>query len=74
MFMIWDKIFWTYEKEEEKVIYWLTKNINTNNPIIINVIEFKKIFQDVKKCKKISHAIRIFFWNLRWKPKYFGKK
>jgi len=35
--MIWDNLFGTYQ--EEKVMYGLTKNINTNNPLKINFIE-----------------------------------
>ncbi len=39
--IIWDRIFGTYQKEEEKVIYGLTKDINTNNPLLINFIDLK---------------------------------
>lgn len=72
--IIWDKIFGTFQREEEKVIYGLTKNIKTNNPIKINFIEYKNIWQDVKKCKTLKHKLKITFGNLIWKPDYFYEK
>lgn len=72
--MIWDHQFGTYQKEEEKVMYGLTKNINTNNPLKINFIEYKNIWNDVKKCKTLKDKLRITFGNLVWKPKYLKNK
>ncbi len=72
--MIWDHLFGTYQKEEEKVIYGLTKPINTNNPLTINFIEYKHIWEDVKRCRTFKDKIRIVFGNLIWKPKYFKEK
>ncbi|WP_298508356.1 sterol desaturase family protein [uncultured Kordia sp.] len=72
--MIWDHLFGTYQKEEEKVIYGLTQNIHTNNPLTINFIEYKHIWNDVKKCKNFKDKLRIIFGNLIWKPYYFKQK
>ncbi len=72
--IIWDKLFKTYQREEEKVIYGLTQNINTNNPLKINFIEYKYIWTDVTKCKTLKDKLRIIFGNLIWKPKYFKNK
>ncbi|WP_428743537.1 sterol desaturase family protein [Tenacibaculum sp.] len=72
--IIWDKIFGTFQREEEKVIYGLTKNIKTNNPIKINFIEYGNILKDVKKCKTLNHKLKIIFGNLIWKPDYFYEK
>lgn len=72
--MIWDKLFGTFERENEKVVYGLTKNINTNNPIKINFIEYFHIWNDVKKCRNVKDALRIIFGNLTWRPDYFKTK
>ena len=71
--IIWDKLFGTFQREEEKVIYGLTKNIDTNNPLKINFIEYKHIWSDVKKCKTIRDKMRIIFGGLVWRPDYFKK-
>ncbi|WP_420573531.1 sterol desaturase family protein [Kordia sp.] len=69
--IIWDRIFGTYQSEEDKVVYGLTKNINSNNPITINFIEYKNIWKDVKRCRTLKDKLRIVFGNLIWKPSYF---
>ncbi|PKH51366.1 sterol desaturase family protein [Tenacibaculum sp. Bg11-29] len=72
--IIWDKLFGTFQREEEKVIYGLTKNIETNNPITINFIEYKNIWKDVKMCRTKKDKLKIIFGNLIWKPDYFKDK
>tara|TARA_B110000238_G_C16055544_1_gene408083 strand:+ start:288 stop:1184 length:897 start_codon:yes stop_codon:yes gene_type:complete len=72
--MIWDKIFGTFAREEEKVIYGLTRDINTNNPIKIVFIEFGNIWRDVKKCRTMGDRLRIIFGGLSWRPSYFNSK
>ncbi len=71
---LWDKLFGTFQREEEKVIYGLTKNINTNNPITINFIEYQNIWKDVKKCRNWKDRFRIIFGDLRWRPAYFREE
>lgn len=72
--IIWDKLFGTFQREEEKVVYGLTKNIETNNPIMINFIEYKNIWKDVKMCRNKKDKLKIIFGNLIWKPDYFKDK
>ncbi|MBM2323254.1 MULTISPECIES: sterol desaturase family protein [Marivita] len=69
--MIWDKLFGTFEREDEKVVYGLTRNIHTNNPIKITFVEFGNIWQDVKKCRTMKDKLRIIFGGLSWRPEYF---
>ncbi len=71
--ILWDKLFGTFQREEEKVIYGLTKNINSNNPITINFIEYQNIWNDVQRCRTWKDRFRIIFGNLVWKPSYFKK-
>ncbi|MCX8227596.1 MAG: sterol desaturase family protein [Sulfitobacter sp.] len=72
--MIWDKLFGTFAREEEKVIYGLTRDINTNNPVKITFIEFGNIWQDVNKCRTMRDRLRIIFGGLSWRPSYFRSK
>ncbi len=74
VFNNWDKLFWTFAEEGVKVKYWLTKNINTYNPFLINIIEFKNIYANVKKCKNLSDKIKIIFGKTGWKPYYLYKE
>ena len=70
--LVWDRLFGTYEPENEKVIYGLTKNIETNNPIKINFIEFGNIWRDVKRCKNLRDKMKMVFGGLTWRPEYFN--
>ena len=52
--MIWDKLFGSYQTEQEIVIYGLTKNIGTTNPITINFYEWISLIKDLQKTKSIK--------------------
>jgi sterol desaturase/sphingolipid hydroxylase (fatty acid hydroxylase superfamily) len=59
-FILWDRIFGTYQEEEEKVHYGVTHNIEQKgNPIYINFHEFSDIIKDMKKAK--SWKMRMFY-------------
>ena len=47
--VIWDRMFGTFQQEEEKPNYGLTTNINTYNPLIIATHEWWSIIKDVQK-------------------------
>ena len=47
--ILWDRLFGTFQREEEDepVVYGLTKNIHTDNPVTIATHEYKDILRDV---------------------------
>jgi len=45
--IVWDKLFGTFEPEDEPVVYGLTKNIDTFNPLRIVSHEHAEIVKDV---------------------------
>ena len=45
--IVWDKLFGTFEPEDEPVIYGLTKNIDSFNPAVVASHEYKDILRDV---------------------------
>jgi sterol desaturase/sphingolipid hydroxylase (fatty acid hydroxylase superfamily) len=69
IFIIWDKLFGTFQEEldEEKVVYGLTSNLKTYNPIIIAFHEWVLIFKDVftsrtTLIKKLSYFVKPPGW------------
>jgi sterol desaturase/sphingolipid hydroxylase (fatty acid hydroxylase superfamily) len=66
---IWDKLFGTYEPEQEKVVYGLTKNIGTQNLIKINIIEYLRIWSDIKQSQNLGEVWNSVFGSLAWKPR-----
>ncbi|MEZ5381913.1 MAG: sterol desaturase family protein [Microthrixaceae bacterium] len=49
IFIVWDRIFGTFEPEVRRVKYGLTKNIDTFNPVRIAYHEFADIARDVRR-------------------------
>ena len=60
--ILWDKLFGTFEPERERVIYGLTKNINTFNPLKIAAHEHIEMLADVDRADgwrdRLSYVIR----------------
>jgi len=57
MFIIWDRLFGTYQKEEERVIYGLTKPIKNTNPLFISIAEPLKTLRGFFRIKGIKQKI-----------------
>ena len=47
--IVWDRLFGTFEEEDEPVVYGLTKNINTFNPLRIATHEWRDLIDDVAR-------------------------
>lgn len=61
-FIIWDRIFGTYQPEEEQAIYGITTNIeNKANPLHINFHEYIDMFHDVRKAKGFRKKLFYIF-------------
>lgn len=70
IFIIWDKLFKTFQAElkEEKVVYGLVVNINTYNPVKIAFMEWLHLFKDVFTGKKSAISrIKYLFKPPGWK-------
>ena len=69
--ILWDKVFGTFEPEcaEEPVVYGLTKNIGTQNPLMINFVEPLAIVRDVAGAYSLRDAAGFVFGPPGWKPK-----
>lgn len=61
-FIIWDRIFRTYQKEEEKAVYGITHNEGPSyNPFYINFHEYIDIFNDVRKAETVAEKLFYIF-------------
>ena len=66
--IIWDRLFRTYQAEEEKVRYGLTYRLGTSNPIMINIHEYWQIIKDVRASKNLKEVWGYLFGPPGWKP------
>lgn len=47
--IVWDRIFGTYQREEEKPKYGLTKSIENDSALNVITYEWKNIAKDLRK-------------------------
>jgi len=64
--IIWDRLFGTFQKEDEPVVYGLTANKKTTNPFKINFHEFGSIWRTVCQHKKMRHKLKAIFGSPSW--------
>ncbi len=66
--IVWDRLFGTYQREEEPVIYGIKPTVGSVNPITINIREFSKIVRDVAGARNLRTAIGYIFNRPGWVP------
>lgn len=64
--IIWDKLFGTFQKEEESPQYGLTKNLGTFHPLKVIFMEWGKIWADLKKPGPLSQKLAYLFKAPGW--------
>lgn len=68
VFIFWDRLFGTFAEEEdsEPVVYGLTTNIHSYNPITLVFHEWKEIGKDLKKANSFKHKLKYVFAPPGW--------
>ena len=68
MLIIWDRMFGTFQAEEEEPVYGLTKPLNSWNPLWANVHVWNELFRDAWLAPRWSDKLRIWFMPPGWRP------
>lgn len=71
-FIIWDRMFGTFQAEEEEVVYGITKQPKSWNPLWVNFEYWVDLFRDVFRAGSIKNALLMLFKMPGWKPKELG--
>jgi sterol desaturase/sphingolipid hydroxylase (fatty acid hydroxylase superfamily) len=66
--IIWDRLFGTFQAEEERPTYGLTRNLTTYNPLRIAFHEYAAILRDVRKPNPWRVRLGYVFRGPAWKP------
>ena len=66
--IIWDRMFGTFQAEEEEPVYGLTKPLNSWNPLWANLHVWNDLFRDAWLAPRWSDKIRIWFMPPGWRP------
>ena len=70
VFCVWDRLFGTYQEEleEEPCVYGITRQVNTWNPIKINLSHLWLLIQDAWRADSWWDKFRIWFMPTGWRP------
>ncbi|HCX76814.1 MAG TPA: sterol desaturase, partial [Algoriphagus sp.] len=76
IFIIWDKLFGTYQEEQENVpaVYGVTRPVRTWNPIKINFMHLWLLIKDARRAQDWKDKLKIWFMPLGWRPKDVAEK
>ncbi|MDH5366886.1 MAG: sterol desaturase family protein [Cyclobacteriaceae bacterium] len=72
VFIIWDKMFGTFQKEEERPTYGITKPLNSWNPLWANIEPYVNIWKHLILIKGIGNKIKYLFKKPGWLPQEMG--
>jgi sterol desaturase/sphingolipid hydroxylase (fatty acid hydroxylase superfamily) len=64
--IVWDRLFGTFEPEDEPVDYGLTTNIHTFNPVRIAFHEWRAMFREVARAGSPGEALGAIFAPPGW--------
>ncbi|MCZ4243557.1 sterol desaturase family protein [Pedobacter punctiformis] len=70
--IIWDRLFGTFQKEEEAVYYGITKPLASWNPVWANLHYWDDLVKTAKKSPRLSDKIKVFIMPPGWFPKHLG--
>lgn len=70
--MIWDRMFGTFQQEEETPTYGITAPTNSWNPVTANVQPFVRLWRELKGIPGWGNKLRFTFASPGWYPKEMG--
>ncbi|NOT73364.1 MAG: sterol desaturase family protein [Cyclobacteriaceae bacterium] len=70
--IIWDKMFGTFQAEEEQPVYGITKPINSWNPIWANFDHYASMATDLKMITSWKDKFKYLFKKPGWLPENLG--
>jgi alkylglycerol monooxygenase len=66
--IVWDRLFGTFQPEEEEPVYGITTPLRTWNPIWANLHVFVEIFRDVRRARSWRDRLGYVFGPPGWRP------
>ncbi len=70
--IIWDRMFGTFQKEEEKPTYGVTKPVMTWNPVWANVMPVVDMSKQFVQTPGFMNKMKVLFYKPGWQPAELG--
>lgn len=71
--IVWDRLFGSFEPEEEAVDYGLTQNLESFNPIVIAFHEWRSMARDLLRASSLHEAMGLLFLAPGWRSDGSGR-
>ena len=68
MLIIWDRMFGSFEPEDERAVYGLTTNIETFNPVRVAFHEYVAVWHDFRSAHGVRNKLGHLFGGPGWRP------
>ncbi|MEX2113131.1 MAG: sterol desaturase family protein [Pirellulales bacterium] len=68
MFIIWDRMFGTFQPEEEQPVYGITRPLHSWNPLWANVHEWVELAHLARQAPRWQDKVKVWFMPLGWTP------
>ena len=66
--IVWHRLFRTFGPEGERVVYGLTKNIDTYNPLRVAFHEYAALGRDLRRARSLRTAVGHLLHGPGWQP------
>lgn len=70
--IIWDRMFGTFQEEEERPTYGITKPVNTWNPIKANLQHYLDLADQIRSTPGWKNKLKVTFYKPGWRPEQQG--
>lgn len=72
VFIVWDRMFGTFQEEEEKPTYGITVQTASWNPVWVNLQHYVEMAKGIKQMKGFSNKLKFIFYPPGWQPHEMG--
>lgn len=72
MLIVWDRLFGTFQREEEEPVYGITKPLGSWNPVWANLHYWVELFDLARRTRRFRDRLRLFVEPPGWRPLDLG--
>lgn len=71
-FIIWDRMYGTFQAEEEEPVYGVTSQLGSHNPIWSNLHHYTWVWRTFRQARGYRDKMSVLFGKTGWRPDYLG--
>ena len=72
VFILWDRLYGTFVREEEEPVYGLTSQLSSHNPIWSNIHHYVFVWRTFHQAHGLRDKLLVLLGKTGWRPDYLG--